>query len=152
MATAFLGLGTNLGDKSKHITTAVQFLGERTGTILALSCFYENPPWGFESDNEFLNAAIAVETTLNPFELLDITQHIEREMGRTEKTSAAYSDRIIDIDLLLYDEVILHTPQLTLPHPLMHKRRFVIAPLAEIAPSLLHPVLKKTIGEIALSF
>ncbi|MDR1644581.1 MAG: 2-amino-4-hydroxy-6-hydroxymethyldihydropteridine diphosphokinase [Tannerellaceae bacterium] len=151
MATAYLGLGTNLGDKSKNITTAVKLL-ERTGTILALSRFYENPPWGFESENEFLNAVLAIETMLPPHELLDITQHIEREMGRTQKTSAAYHDRIIDIDILLYDDIILHTTRLILPHPFMHKRCFVIVPFAEIAPSLSHPVLKKTIGELALSF
>jgi 2-amino-4-hydroxy-6-hydroxymethyldihydropteridine diphosphokinase len=152
MATAYLGLGTNIGVKNKHITVAVKLLSERTGTILALSRFYENPPWGFESDNEFLNAALIIETTLNPFQLLDVTQQIEREMGRTEKTTDTYQDRIIDIDILFYDDVILHTSQLILPHPLMHERGFVVIPLAEIAPSLSHPVLKKTIGELSISF
>jgi 2-amino-4-hydroxy-6-hydroxymethyldihydropteridine diphosphokinase len=152
MATVYLGLGTNIGTKNRHITTAVELLGERAGTILALSRLYENPPWGFESENEFLNAALIIETTLDPFQLLDATQQIEREMGRTAKTTDVYQDRIIDIDILLYDDVILHTSQLILPHPLMHERRFVIIPLAEIAPSLSHPVLKKTIGELSLSF
>jgi 2-amino-4-hydroxy-6-hydroxymethyldihydropteridine diphosphokinase len=150
MATACLSLGTNMGEKNKHITTAIRLLGERAGTILALSRLYENPPWGFESDNDFLNAAMTIETALNPFQLLDITQQIEREMGRTRKTAGAYRDRIIDIDILLYDDLVLHTARLTLPHPHMHERRFALIPLAEIAPSLAHPLLKKTVAELAL--
>jgi 2-amino-4-hydroxy-6-hydroxymethyldihydropteridine diphosphokinase len=152
MATAYLALGTNLGDKRKHITTAVALLSERTGRILALSRLYASEPWGFKSDNHFLNAALALETSLSPFELLDLTQQIERDMGREEKDTASYCDRIIDIDLLLYEDLVLHTARLTLPHPLMHERGFVVVPLAEIAPALLHPVLKTTFGELALSF
>ncbi|MDR1258854.1 MAG: 2-amino-4-hydroxy-6-hydroxymethyldihydropteridine diphosphokinase [Tannerellaceae bacterium] len=151
MATVYIGLGTNLGDKNKHITTAVKLLAERAGKILALSRLYENPPWGFESENEFINAALALETVLSPLELLNITQQIEREMGRSGNTSGSYCDRIIDIDILLYEDMILHTDNITLPHPLMHERRFVAVPLAEIAPALLHPVLKKTMASLALS-
>ncbi|MDR1344524.1 MAG: 2-amino-4-hydroxy-6-hydroxymethyldihydropteridine diphosphokinase, partial [Tannerellaceae bacterium] len=98
MATAYLGLGTNLGDRGKQIKTAVKLLSERTGKILALSHLYETSPWGFESKNEFVNAALALETALSPMELLDATQQIEREMGRTVKTSVSYCDRLIDID------------------------------------------------------
>jgi 2-amino-4-hydroxy-6-hydroxymethyldihydropteridine diphosphokinase len=151
MATAYLGLGTNLGDKEREIKTAVELLAERAGEVLALSRLFKNPPWGFESDNEFVNAVTAIETTLPPLELLNITQQIERDMGRALKTSGPYCDRIIDVDILLYDDIILLTSRLTIPHPLMHERRFVIVPLAGIAPTLYHPVLKKTVGEIALS-
>ena len=111
-------------------------------------------PWGFSSDNTFLNAALCVDTALAPLEVLQTTQEIEREMGRTHKSvNAVYSDRVIDIDLLLCfaddgTPVLLDTPELKLPHPLMQERRFVMEPLAEIASGVVHPVLGKTIGEL----
>jgi 2-amino-4-hydroxy-6-hydroxymethyldihydropteridine diphosphokinase len=115
------------------------------GDVLALSDMYETEPWGFESDNTFLNAVIVMTTELSPMELLDATRLIEIEMGRIEKSDGAYHDRIIDIDILLYDDLILQTPELTLPHPLMQDRRFVMEPLLEIAPNVVHPVFKKTV-------
>lgn len=148
MAIAYLALGTNIGNKRRNMITAAALLAERVGDVLALSGFYETEPWGFQSDNAFLNAALQLETSLPPLELLKATQQIEIEMGRTQKSNGAYRDRIIDIDILLYDDLILRTPELTLPHPLMHERRFVMEPLAEIAPNLVHPVLKKTVIEI----
>lgn len=151
MPTAYLSLGSNLGDKKRNITTAVGLLAERVGEILALSNLYETQPWGFQSEHTFVNSALIIETSLDPFELLDQTQSIEKEMGRTEKTQDGYQDRIIDIDILMYEDIILDTQELTLPHPLMHKRNFVVGPLAEIASTLQHPVLKKSIGEIYLS-
>lgn len=125
--------------------TAAALLAERVGDVLALSGFYETEPWGFQSDNTFLNAALRLETTLSPLELLKATQQIELEMGRTQKSNGAYHDRIIDIDILLYDDLILQTPELTLPHPLMHERPFVMEPLAEIAPNVIHPVFNKSV-------
>ena len=125
--------------------TAAALLAERVGDVLALSGFYETEPWGFQSENTFLNAALRLETSLSPLELLKATQQIEAEMGRTQKSNGTYHDRIIDIDILLYDDLILQTPELTLPHPLMQDRRFVMEPLLEIAPSVVHPVFKKTI-------
>ncbi|MDR1203052.1 MAG: 2-amino-4-hydroxy-6-hydroxymethyldihydropteridine diphosphokinase [Tannerellaceae bacterium] len=151
MATAYLSLGTNLGDKKTNMTTAAGLLAERAGEILALSNLYETQPWGFESGNTFLNAAIILETQSDPFELLDITKQIELEMGRKEKSNGSYKDRIIDIDILMYEDVIIQTNELTIPHPLMHKRNFVLGPLAEIAATLKHPTLKKTIGELYFS-
>lgn len=151
MATVYLSLGTNLGDKKANMTTAAGLLAERVGEILALSNLYETKPWGFESDNSFLNAAIIMETRLDPFELLDVTKQIESEMGRKEKSDITYKDRIIDIDILMYEDAIIQTKELTIPHPFMHKRNFVIGPLAEIAATLEHPILKKTIGELYLS-
>lgn len=148
MAIAYLALGTNIGNKRRNMITAAALLAERVGDVLALSGFYETEPWGFQSDNTFLNAALQLETSLPPLELLKATRQIEIEMGRTQKSNGAYHDRIIDIDILLYDDLILRTPELTLPHPLMHERRFVMEPLAEIAPNLVHPVLKKTVIEI----
>ncbi|WFE85412.1 2-amino-4-hydroxy-6-hydroxymethyldihydropteridine diphosphokinase [Parabacteroides chongii] len=145
MAIAYLALGTNIGNKRRNMITAAALLAERVGDVLALSGFYETEPWGFQSENTFLNAALRLETSLSPLELLKATQQIEVEMGRTQKSNGTYHDRIIDIDILLYDDLILQTPELTLPHPLMQDRRFVMEPLLEIAPNVVHPVFKKTI-------
>ena len=145
MAIAYLALGTNIGNRRRNMITAAALLAERVGDVLALSGFYETEPWGFQSENTFLNAALRLETSLSPLELLKATQQIEEEMGRTQKSNGTYHDRIIDIDILLYDDLILQTPELTLPHPLMQDRRFVMEPLLEIAPSVVHPVFKKTI-------
>ena len=145
MAIAYLAVGTNIGNKRRNMITAAALLAERVGDVLALSGFYETEPWGFQSDNTFLNAALQLETSLLPLELLKATQQIELEMGRTQKSNGAYHDRIIDIDILLYDDLILQTPELTLPHPLMHERQFVMEPLAEIAPNVIHPVFKKPV-------
>lgn len=145
MAIAYLALGTNIGNKRRNMITAAALLAERVGDVLALSGFYETEPWGFQSENTFLNAALQLETSLSPLELLKATQEIEIEMGRTQKSNGAYHDRIIDIDILLYDDLVLQTPELTLPHPLMHERLFVMEPLAEIAPNVIHPVFKKPV-------
>lgn len=145
MAIAYLALGTNIGNRRRNMITAAALLAERVGDVLALSGFYETEPWGFQSENTFLNAALRLETSLSPLELLKATQQIEVEMGRTQKSNGTYHDRIIDIDILLYDDLILQRPELTLPHPLMQDRRFVMEPLLEIAPSVVHPVFKKTI-------
>lgn len=145
MAIAYLALGTNIGNKRRNMITAAALLAERVGDVLALSGFYETEPWGFQSENTFLNAALQLETSLSPLELLKATQQIEVETGRTQKSNGTYHDRIIDIDILLYDDLILQTPELTLPHPLMQDRRFVMEPLLEIAPNVVHPVFKKTV-------
>lgn len=154
MANVYIGLGTNLGDKEQNLRDAVHRIEEQIGKVLSLSAFYVTAPWGFASENSFLNAAACVETQLSPLEVLLETQTIERELGRTKKSvNGAYSDRLIDIDLLLYDDLLLSATsadgaELNLPHPLMAKRDFVMRPLAEIAPALQHPVLKQTMKEI----
>ena len=130
----YLGLGTNLGDKAANLQAAVKLINEKIGKVTSLSSFYETEPWGFDSKHSFLNAAAEVETVLSPAEVLHLTQYIERELGRTKKSSGGvYSDRLIDIDILLYDQLIIHTPELTLPHPLMTKRDFVMMPQVEHA-------------------
>lgn len=152
MAKVYLGLGTNLGDKEKNLRDAVEKIKKRVGNVHSLSAFYATAPWGFKSENTFLNAAVDVETVLSPRELLAATQQIEREMGRTAKSANhTYADRLIDIDLLMYDDLVISEPDLVLPHPLMHERRFVMEPLAEIAPDLVHPFLKETMQKL-LSF
>lgn len=148
MATAYLGLGTNVGNKRENLLTAAALLAERVGAVLALSGIYETEPWGFESENTFLNAVIVMTTDLSPVELLDTTRLIEIEMGRIKKSDGAYHDRIIDIDLLMVDDLVIHTEHLVLPHPLMHKRLFVMEPLAEVAPEVTHPVFGKTMSKL----
>lgn len=148
----YLGLGTNLGDKEQNLRISVQKIEERIGNIVSLSAFYVTAPWGFSSDNSFLNAVVCVESELLPLQVLKETQAIEREMGRTKKSVAGrYSDRLIDIDLLLYGDTVMNAEELILPHPLMTERRFVMEPLAEIAPDLLHPVFHKTMKELFTS-
>ncbi len=147
--TVYFSLGTNLGDKEQNLRMAVQHIEERIGKVISLSAFYVTAPWGFDSDNSFLNAAVAVETDLEPLALLDITQDIEKQLGRTLKSAGGvYQDRMIDIDLLLYGDLIYKDERLTLPHPLMQERSFVMNPLAEIAPDLVHPVLDITMVQI----
>ena len=149
MAIVYLGLGTNLGDKTANLHTAVHQIEEKIGNVVSLSSIYETAPRGFDSENSFLNAAVGVETTLSPQEVLHRTQEIERSMGRTQKSEqGVYHDRVIDIDLLLYNKVVMHTSELVLPHPLMLQREFVMKPLVEIAPDVVHPVLGKKLGEI----
>ena len=149
MAIVYLGLGTNIGNRRGNLVKAAALLAERVGDILALSGFMETEPWGFESENLFLNAAIKMETPLTPDELLSATQAIEREMGREKKSDGTYHDRVIDIDILLYDNRVIEQPGLIVPHPLMQKRLFVMAPLAEIAPFERHPLLGQTFMELA---
>ena len=148
----YLGLGTNLGDKEQNLRMSIKKIEERIGNVVSLSAFYATAPWGFSSENSFLNAAVCVETTLLPLQVLEETQRIERELGRTEKSvNGLYADRLIDIDLLLYDDRVMDAEGLILPHPLMTERRFVMEPLSEIAPDVVHPVLHKTMKELFIS-
>ena len=129
----YLGLGSNLGDRQAHLNKAIALIGERIGEVVRRSSFIETEPWGFESENRFLNGVILVETNLTPRQLLRATQKIERELGRKKKsTSSGYHDRPIDIDILLYDDLTIDEPDLKIPHPLMQQRDFVMIPLREI--------------------
>ncbi|SFW27610.1 2-amino-4-hydroxy-6-hydroxymethyldihydropteridinediphosphokinase [Prevotellaceae bacterium HUN156] len=133
MHKVYLGLGSNLGDRHALMEKAITLIGERIGKVVRQSSFIETEPWGFESDNRFLNAVILVETEHTPREVLTLTQQIEREMGRTRKSgSAGYADRPMDIDILIYDDLEINEPDLKIPHPLMHEREFVMIPLREV--------------------
>ena len=134
----FLGLGSNLGDRQAYLTQAISLIAKKVGRVVRQSSFIETEPWGFASDNKFLNGVVLCETTKSPREVLRLTQQIERDMGRKRKSQISklqtptYSDRPIDIDILLYDDLTVDEPDLKIPHPLMYERDFVMKPLAEI--------------------
>lgn len=145
----YLALGANLGDRHQAMRDAIQALDERIGPLVKCSSFYETAPVDFESQHLFLNAAACFETQLTVDEVLQETQNIEKEMGRTQKShDGIHYDRIIDIDLLICGNLVVHTPQLDLPHPRMTERQFVMEPMAEIAPQLLHPVKGQTMAHL----
>jgi 2-amino-4-hydroxy-6-hydroxymethyldihydropteridine diphosphokinase len=144
MERVFLGLGTNLGDREANLKRAVDSIIDNIGPVVHLSSVYETEPWGFRSEDLFLNMVAEVETKLKPSGLLGRILMIEANMGRL-RSGKEYSSRIIDLDILLYGEVIMETKSLVIPHPKLHERRFVLVPLCEIAPDLMHPVLKKKI-------
>ena len=154
----YLSLGTNIGNKEQNLLEAIRKINKQIGNVVSQSAFFATSPWGFDSQNLFLNACVGVETPLSPSDLLDQCQAIEKEMGRIQKSmkttdaegneTVVYHDRIIDIDILLYDDLIVQTRGLTIPHPLMHRRRFVLEPLAEIAYDMKIPGTEMSVGEM----
>ena len=140
--TVYLSLGSNLENRAYFLQKAIFMIGKSIGAITQLSSVYESPSWGFSS-NEFLNVCIEIETTLLPEELLTSLLAIESKLGRQRSSPGEYADRTIDIDILYYDGLIVQTDTLQLPHPEIHTRRFVLRPLADIAPQFYHPILKK---------
>lgn len=145
----YLGLGTNLGDRQDNIARAVRQIEGKIGKVVSLSSLFITEPWGFVSENTFANAALCVETDMAASVILAACQDIERGMGRTSKSRGGiYHDRVIDIDILIIEGESISTPALTVPHPLMHLRAFVIDPMAEIAPSLVHPPTGKTMLQL----
>ena len=146
MSTVYIGIGSNLGDRHKNCLRAVELLKKSGLSVTKQSSVHETEPWGLTDQPAFLNMAVEMETGLATTELLGLLKKIEKDMGRQE--TVKWGPRIIDIDILLYDDIILNTDALTIPHPLMHEREFVLVPLAELANDLVHPVLKKRIGEL----
>ena len=134
----YLGLGSNLGDREAVLLQAINLIGKRVGQVTRRSSFIETEPWGFESKNKFLNAVVCCETELTPREVLQTTQQIERDLGKRKRHATKrqkeinYQDRPIDIDILLYDDLIVDEPDLKIPHPQMYQREFVMRPLNEI--------------------
>jgi 2-amino-4-hydroxy-6-hydroxymethyldihydropteridine diphosphokinase len=141
----YLSLGSNVGDREANLRTAIEKLAE-LGEVLAVSSFYETEPMEFTAQPWFLNCAVALRTKLMPKLFLSKTLAIEQQMGR--RRSRPKGRRAIDIDILLFGNSVIHTPHLDVPHVAMHERRFVLEPLAEIAPEVRHPIFKRTVREM----
>ena len=138
----YLLLGANLDDRAQTLRRATDLIGERVGTVVQRSGLYETAPWGVTDQPAYLNQVLTVETTLEPEAVLQQTQKIEEELGRVRHEK--WGARIIDVDILYYDALVIQTDTLTVPHPYLHQRRFTLVPLAEIAPDFTHPILDKT--------
>ena len=134
----YLGLGSNLGDKWQLLKQSKELVSKEVGFIVAESSVYETAPWGFESENLFLNQVLCIQTHLTPNEMLEKLLQIEIELGR-KRFSQQYTSRTIDLDVLFYNQTILEEPELVIPHPKLHERKFVLVPLSEIAPGFIHP-------------
>jgi 2-amino-4-hydroxy-6-hydroxymethyldihydropteridine diphosphokinase len=149
MHTVILLLGSNLGNRLANLEIAMSLLKDEVGAIVRHSSVYETTPWGFESSDLFLNQAVAVNTTKQPEEILRHIQFIEATLGR-KRIKTVYISRTMDIDILFIDQLILETPELTVPHPLIQDRRFVLEPLAEIMPGFIHPKLNQSVAELLI--
>lgn len=149
MARVYIGIGSNLGDKEGNCRAAIERLLVKGVAVNKVSSPYQTKPWGVEEQPDFVNMAVEAETGIHPPELLAILKEIEKEMGRQD--GLRWGPRLIDLDLLFYGDVVISGEGLTIPHPLLHKRDFVLLPLAEIAADFVHPVFKTTIGELAES-
>ena len=147
MHNCFLLLGSNEGNRLEILNRALQAIRHKTGKILLASSVYESEPWGFEADKYFLNLAVQVETKLPAGTMLQKIQEIEKGLGRV-RNSKGYASRSIDIDILFFDDDIVDKPNLQIPHPRIHGRRFTLIPLNEICPEKMHPVFGKTISEL----
>ena len=148
MKTVYIGIGSNLGEPYENCIRAVEAIRDHSlCEINVLSPFYRTQPVGIEGDNWFINAVLSINTTLSPAELIEMLLDVEKKMGRT-RTKVRWESRIIDLDILLIGSEIINDKNLTVPHPRMHTRRFVMAPMADIAPDFIHPVLGKSMAEI----
>lgn len=143
----FLGLGTNLGDREKNLSMAVERIGEEIGKVIKCSSVYETEPWGFKSDDRFLNMVVKVGSSLRPSGLLGRILMIEAQLGRL-RSGKGYKSRTIDIDILLYGSEVIKKEELEIPHPRIPVRKFVLEPLCELDPDMIHPVLKVTFTEL----
>ncbi len=148
MSEIVLLLGGNTGNRKRHLFRALQRIIADVGNVVRLSSIYSTAPWGFETGQDFLNAAAVVQTVLDPHQVLNTLLNIEKDLGRTRSAGSGYTGRTIDLDILLWDRAIINDPDLQVPHPRMHLRRFTLVPLAEILPDRVHPVLQRTIRQL----
>jgi len=144
LRTTYLSLGSNLGNKLENLQNAIDLIDDKIGSVIKISSVYSSKSWGFKSD-DFLNICLEVSTSLNPEDLLNSIHKIEKKLGRIKSNKVAYSARTIDIDILLFENEIIFSQELIVPHKEMLKRKFVLIPLAEICPNLIHPIEKQTI-------
>jgi 2-amino-4-hydroxy-6-hydroxymethyldihydropteridine diphosphokinase len=149
-STAYIGIGSNLGNREENCYRAIELLEKKGIKIKKKSSLYETEPWGIEQQPMFLNMAVEIETELEPEKLLRLLKDIETKLGR--KGTFKWGPRIIDLDILLFDDIIINKKDLKIPHPLMHKRDFVLNPLNEIAPEINHPLLNCRIDELVQQF
>jgi 2-amino-4-hydroxy-6-hydroxymethyldihydropteridine diphosphokinase len=146
MAIAYIGIGSNLGNRQKNCLRAIELLEERGIIVKKKSSMYETEPWGVKNQPQFINMALEIETELEPHELLRTLKDVEKEVGRG--VTFKWGPRIIDLDILLFNDLFLREDNLQIPHPLMHERDFVLKPLCEIAPERIHPLLKVSICDL----
>jgi 2-amino-4-hydroxy-6-hydroxymethyldihydropteridine diphosphokinase len=146
--TVYLSLGSSRGDRAGNLQKAITAIGQSEAKIVSVSSVYETEPWGFTMDGSFLNLALAVQTEMTPPQLLQWLLETEKKMGRVRIKEEGYSSRIIDIDILFFEDIVIDEPGITIPHPRIHERRFVLTPLHEIAARFTHPVLKRTVAEL----
>lgn len=137
-------IGSNLGQRETIINQSVEMMSERCGEVLAVSSLYETEPWGFTAEQSFLNCVVALRTEKSPHALLEELMKIEKELGRERHSVEGYESRPIDLDILYYDDKIINDDDLIVPHPRLHKRRFTLTPLCDIAADFIHPVFKKS--------
>jgi 2-amino-4-hydroxy-6-hydroxymethyldihydropteridine diphosphokinase len=147
-STVIAGLGSNLGDRFAALGRAMELIGSEAGEITAASSVWETEPWGFDADELFLNMVVVIRTTLEPARMMQLFRSIEGRMGRKRSGGGKYESRIIDLDILLWDNRVITLPGLEVPHPKLHSRRFVLEPLAEVAPEAVHPVTGLTVTEM----
>lgn len=144
----FLGLGTNLGDRSKNLANAILQIETQVGKILAQSSVYVSAPFGFKADTDFFNQVISLESQLDPLELLAKIKSIESQIGRIKTKESGYESRIIDLDIIDYKGQVYRFDQLAIPHEQMHLRDFVLLPLSEIEPEWIHPILNQSVWQL----
>lgn len=149
MSQAILSLGSNIGNRVSKLNSASQKIQKQCGKLISESAIYESAPWGFKAIQLFLNQVLKIDTDLNPENLLQILLHIETELGR-QRNSNGYESRSIDIDILFYDQLILASDDLKVPHPHLQDRRFILVPLNEICPDMIHPILKKPMKQLLM--
>ena len=143
----YLGLGSNMGDREKNLRDAIGMLGGLNYTdVAAVSPFYATSPWGYAEQPDFLNCAVLINTALSPYALLEACMDLERRLGRVR--AVRWGPRVIDLDILFYDNLVLKDEKLEIPHPLLHEREFVLQPLKDIAPDLVHPILGVTVSRL----
>jgi len=146
MATVYIGIGSNLGDREGNCLKAVEELQRMGVRVTRVSSRYETEPWGIKEQPRFINMVVEAGTDLTPGEVLSAVKEIEKGLGRCE--TVKWGPRVVDLDILLYDNVVVDETDLRIPHPHMHERDFVLRPLSEIAPEVMHPLLKKTVREM----